>query len=138
MFPFSNQFNQFQNELENNHNEVHRMIGGHMRTKNNASNDPIFFCHHANVDKIWNDWQNLSPEHLKAFNKKDRRKIGTQGKQMLISSVILENLLDLRKLTLKPLGRTFHAMKNIEVSVEYIDLDTSEMWGKGNTSCLSQ
>jgi len=30
-------------------------------------NDPLFFLHHAMVDKIWHDWQNKSPRNKYAF-----------------------------------------------------------------------
>lgn len=30
-------------------------------------NDPIFFMHHAFIDKLWFDWQNKSPKNMYAF-----------------------------------------------------------------------
>ena len=38
------------------HNAVHIYIGGHMQAVPAASNDPIFFLHHANVDRIFEAW----------------------------------------------------------------------------------
>ena len=38
------------------HNAVHIFIGGHMRIVPSASNDPIFFLHHANVDRLFESW----------------------------------------------------------------------------------
>ena len=38
------------------HNAVHIYIGGHMRVVSPASNDPIFFLHHANIDRILESW----------------------------------------------------------------------------------
>ena len=38
------------------HNAVHIYLGGHMRVIPTASNDPIFFLHHANVDRIFEAW----------------------------------------------------------------------------------
>ena len=38
------------------HNAVHIYIGGHMRDVPTASNDPIFFLHHANIDRIFEAW----------------------------------------------------------------------------------
>ena len=35
------------------HNAVHIYIHGHMRIVPSASNDPIFFLHHANIDRIF-------------------------------------------------------------------------------------
>jgi len=32
-----------------------------------SSSDPMFFLHHAMVDKIWYDWQALSPNNTNAF-----------------------------------------------------------------------
>ena len=50
----------FRNDLESRHdgmhNRVHGWVGGHMG-RGHSSNDPIFFLHHCNVDRIWAFWQ---------------------------------------------------------------------------------
>ncbi len=38
------------------HNTVHVAIGGTMATFRSPL-DPIFWCHHANVDRLWAEWQ---------------------------------------------------------------------------------
>ena len=38
------------------HNAVHIYLGGHMRDVPTASNDPVFFLHHANIDRIFEAW----------------------------------------------------------------------------------
>jgi tyrosinase len=44
-------------ELEfNPHNSVHQAVGGNMALIPLASRDPIFFLHHANVDRLWGEW----------------------------------------------------------------------------------
>ena len=44
-------------ELEfNPHDGVHQSIGGNMAVVDLASRDPIFFLHHANVDRLWSGW----------------------------------------------------------------------------------
>jgi len=52
--------------LERNpHNAIHTWVGGDtgdMGSFDTAARDFLFFCHHANVDKIWADWL-LSPSH---------------------------------------------------------------------------
>lgn len=44
------------------HNNVHNAIGGHMRSPALANFDPVFYLHHRNVDRIWYEWQKISPE----------------------------------------------------------------------------
>jgi tyrosinase len=39
------------------HNQVHVWVGGSMGP-GTSPNDPTFFLHHCNIDKIWGDWQN--------------------------------------------------------------------------------
>jgi len=39
------------------HNQVHRWIGGDMEA-GTSPNDPVFWLHHANIDRIWWEWQN--------------------------------------------------------------------------------
>lgn len=38
------------------HNSGHNFIGGHM-SGGFSPNDPIFWLHHANVDRLWANWQ---------------------------------------------------------------------------------
>ena len=38
------------------HNRVHEWVGGDMRT-GTSPNDPVFWFHHANIDRIWAGWQ---------------------------------------------------------------------------------
>ena len=47
----------FRNVLEDKeHSEIHARIGGYMIT-NWSPEDPIFFLHHANIDRLWAMWQ---------------------------------------------------------------------------------
>lgn len=43
------------------HNLVHVWIGGDMRNPNISPNDPVFFLHHCNVDRLWAIWQAKNP-----------------------------------------------------------------------------
>jgi tyrosinase len=43
------------NEIEL-HNRVHNYVGGHMGTRE-APNDPAFWLHHCNIDRLWWLWQ---------------------------------------------------------------------------------
>jgi Common central domain of tyrosinase/von Willebrand factor type A domain len=38
------------------HNLVHRWVGGNM-LRMTSPNDPVFFMHHANIDRMWSIWQ---------------------------------------------------------------------------------
>lgn len=38
------------------HNKVHRFVGGSMLPQT-SPNDPVFFLHHCNVDRLWAQWQ---------------------------------------------------------------------------------
>jgi tyrosinase len=38
------------------HNRVHEWVGGDMRA-GTSPNDPVFWFHHSNVDRIWASWQ---------------------------------------------------------------------------------
>lgn len=47
---------QFQKTLEALHGSVHNAFEGDMAGAS-SPNDPIFFLHHANVDRLWSMWQ---------------------------------------------------------------------------------
>ena len=68
-YPSASDYDQFRNRLEHGpgmHDSVHCLVGGTMCSAR-ASNDPVFFLHHAMVDKIWADWQGQSEEHRSAY-----------------------------------------------------------------------
>jgi len=46
------------------HGSVHVDVGGNMGAFATAARDPIFFAHHANLDKMWSDWIKQSSTHL--------------------------------------------------------------------------
>jgi hypothetical protein len=39
------------------HNFGHGWVGGHMGHPYTSPNDPIFFFHHCNIDRLWAEWQ---------------------------------------------------------------------------------
>jgi tyrosinase len=41
------------------HNDVHNAVGGWMSSTATAARDPIFWLHHANIDRIWVVWNGL-------------------------------------------------------------------------------
>ncbi|KAL8958388.1 MAG: hypothetical protein Q9193_004543 [Seirophora villosa] len=51
------------NSIENMHNAIHMMVGngGHMSNIPYSSFDPIFWLHHANVDRLFALWQAIYP-----------------------------------------------------------------------------
>lgn len=52
------------NSLENMHNAIHSLVGngGHMSLIPYAGFDPIFWLHHANVDRLFAIWQAIYPD----------------------------------------------------------------------------
>jgi len=50
-------FASFQSLINGPHGSIHVRVGGDMGSVPTASYDPIFYFHHANVDRIWARWQ---------------------------------------------------------------------------------
>jgi hypothetical protein len=49
---------QFQGSVQGTpHNVVHGSIGGNMGGFNTAGQDPIFWLHHCNIDRLWEKWR---------------------------------------------------------------------------------
>lgn len=42
--------------IQSPHNQVHINVGGLMYSTLTAAQDPVFFVHHANVDRLWDLW----------------------------------------------------------------------------------
>lgn len=53
--------NSYRQEFERVHGIVHSAVGGFMADPLRAVNDPTFFLHHANVDRLWYAWQRANP-----------------------------------------------------------------------------
>jgi polyphenol oxidase len=45
------------------HGSVHVDVGGNMGAFSTAARDPVFYQHHATVDKLWSDWEKGSATH---------------------------------------------------------------------------
>ena len=123
------QYNQFRRWLEARsgyHNHVHMLIGGVMGTIQ-SSNDPIFFTHHGNIDKIWGDWQKQSTNHKNAFD-------GRTGRDSLLpaSTATPAEMLHLDNLIYTPQDGAKQG-----IGVTYVDFDTSSVWGDGNTLSIN-
>jgi tyrosinase len=73
-------FVNFQRGVTAMHNSVHNFIGGdlagtcpevideHICHGSFSSNEPLFWLHHAQMDKLWSKWQHLHPENYDAFS----------------------------------------------------------------------
>ncbi|MBR9920353.1 MAG: tyrosinase family protein [Bacteroidetes bacterium] len=59
-------WNDFVSALNGVHGSVHVRIGGDMSSVPTAGFDPIFFFHHANVDRLWANWIAANPQSLPA------------------------------------------------------------------------
>jgi len=57
-------FKEFHQEIENLHNKVHWWVAGCMLQRT-SPNDPVFWLHHANIDRLWAMWQcNRKPGYV--------------------------------------------------------------------------
>lgn len=55
-------FDDFRSALEfGPHGAMHNWVGGQMSSVPNSVNDPVFWLHHANVDRIFAQWQLIYP-----------------------------------------------------------------------------
>lgn len=50
-------FGTFSDRLDSIHGTIHMWVGGHMSRIPFAAYDPIFWAHHAMVDRLWRIWQ---------------------------------------------------------------------------------
>ena len=53
------------------HGGGHNWIGGDMGNIQISPNDPVFWFHHAQVDRVWAEWQQNNPGELAALTGPD-------------------------------------------------------------------
>lgn len=85
------------------HNQVHVWVGGDNATMAGGAspNDPVFFLHHANIDRIWAQWQDASSSHtyLPVDEQANRPGVSAHSIMPLVpSSVTPADVLDYRAL----------------------------------------
>ena len=72
----TNDFNEFRQNVEGFiHGTPHVFIGGDMANMY-SSNDPIFYLHHCNVDRLWASWQRQSAVRAGSYAGTDPKKNG--------------------------------------------------------------
>jgi tyrosinase len=49
-------YTQFTSQLEGYHNVVHGWVGGIMNNIIYSPSDPVFWMHHAMIDRLWSLW----------------------------------------------------------------------------------
>ncbi|KAM0080969.1 hypothetical protein ACKRZS_006869 [Fusarium odoratissimum] len=55
-------YDEYRQKLEGGpHGAIHSAIGGDM-IPNTSPNDPIFFLHHTQIDRLWSLWQEEDPK----------------------------------------------------------------------------
>jgi tyrosinase len=60
-------FNTFAPALEGVHNSGHVWVDGSMGSIPTAPADPVFWMHHAEIDRIWAEWQSANPSQNPAL-----------------------------------------------------------------------
>jgi tyrosinase len=54
-------YSSFDYRLRELHAEVHNWVGGEMANIEKSPNDPLFFLHHAFIDRTWHNWAMAHP-----------------------------------------------------------------------------
>jgi tyrosinase len=62
----SGSYSYFSDQLEGLHGTPHMRISGHMSSAE-SPRAPEFFLHHGMIDRMWGEWQKISPGHLAAY-----------------------------------------------------------------------
>ena len=62
----------FTSVLEGFHNEVHGWVGGAMGSILVSPADPLFWMHHAQIDRLWSMWQAVAGNARKRPNLRGR------------------------------------------------------------------
>jgi tyrosinase len=83
------------------HNHIHNFVGGNngnMQDPNRAARDPIFWLHHANVDRLWTRWVRKNPGRTptaQSWRQQAFSFFNKQGNQASITTAQMLNTFDL-------------------------------------------
>ncbi|KAJ8322957.1 hypothetical protein O5D80_008474 [Batrachochytrium dendrobatidis] len=59
---------EFRHEIETKpHGSIHSGVGGNFATATISTNDPLFFLHHTNMDRLWWIWQSQSQRNMNSY-----------------------------------------------------------------------
>lgn len=78
------------------HNPVHFYIGGQMRTAS-SPNDPVFFLHHCNVDRLWDLWQAKYGNTTYPTSAQDKMVGSESTLDVYAEKIVISNTFDLLK-----------------------------------------
>ena len=109
------------------HNAVHLYLSGHMRDVPTASNDPVFFLHHANIDRIFEAWlrkfNGYLPDYLPIFGGHP----GHNRDDYLVPFFPLKTNADMYKIS-SELGFSYDFLPwNINITVPDVDMCDPEV-----------
>lgn len=65
-------YTSFTSALEGFHNDVHNWVGGTMGNIMISPADPVFWLHHAQVDRLWSIWQSGNPGKMSTLPPAER------------------------------------------------------------------
>ena len=86
-------YSQFEQRCWRLHDNIHVWLGGTMSDQNWAAYDPIFWAHHAMVDRLWRIWQHNNPNALP-----DQRVLDTAMTFASVPSMKVSEVLDVTQL----------------------------------------
>ena len=86
-------YSQFEQRCWRLHDNIHVWLGGTMSDQNWAAYDPIFWAHHAMVDRLWRIWQHNNPNALP-----DQRVLDTAMTFASVPSMKVSDVLDVTQL----------------------------------------
>ncbi|MFE7483873.1 tyrosinase family protein [Streptomyces sp. NPDC057552] len=96
--PWNSASDGFRNHLEgwrgvNLHNRVHVWVGGQMAT-GASPNDPVFWLHHAFIDRLWAQWQARHPRSTYLPGTRTRNVVGLDDVMRPWNDVTPADMLD--------------------------------------------
>lgn len=71
---------------QNPHNAGHDWVGGDMANTRVSPNDPIFWMHHAQIDRIWSEWQKVNAGE-KAFLTGREKRLDPWGSEFDVDTI---------------------------------------------------
>ncbi|KAG6884265.1 hypothetical protein C0993_012695 [Termitomyces sp. T159_Od127] len=83
------------------HNSGHSIVGGDMNDLHSSPGDPLFYLHHANLDRLWWKWQNKGEGNERLYEISGPLTRNDSSENVTLDTILLTGPFEERQVTIR-------------------------------------